>query len=234
MRTALVVAAVALVAGCGGSGGERPLTIFAAASLTDVVEPLAPGARFNFAGSDELATQLREGADADVYASASTRYPNELHAEALVERPRVFATNRLVLIASDPSIRSLGDLARPGVKLVVAAESVPVGDYTRDALARLGEERVLGNVVSEEEDVKGVLGKVELGEADAGFVYATDVAGRHPARVIELPARGAPRIEYAVAVVASSPRRGDAERFVERLLGERGRTVLAAAGFGVP
>ncbi len=235
MRRALAPLAAVLVAGCGGDGAdERPLTIFAAASLSGVVEPLAPGARFNIAGSDELATQIREGAEADVFAAATTHYPDELHAAGLVERPRVFATNRLVLIASDHAIRSLADVARPGVKLVVAAGSVPVGGYTRDALLRLGEGRLLRRVVSEEDDVKGVLSKVLLGEADAGFVYATDVRGQRPARVIELPPGGQPRIEYSVAVVTESQRREEAEEFVERLLGPDGRRRLVAAGFGVP
>jgi molybdate transport system substrate-binding protein len=234
-RLALLAAAV-LAAGCGGSSGsnDEPLTIFAAASLGDAIEPLAPGARFNFAGSDELATQIREGADADVYASASTRYPKELHAEGLVGVPHVFATNRIVLIASDPNIRSVADLARPGVKLVVAAEGVPVGDYTRDVVAALGETRVLDQVVSEEEDVKGVLGKVQLGEADAGFVYATDASGKRLERVIELPARAQPTIEYAAAVVQATRRRREAEAFLELLSGPEGRLALIAAGFGLP
>ena len=233
MRPALALVAAALVAGCGG-GGERPLTVFAAASLSGVLEPLAPGARFNFAGSDELATQIREGADSDVFAAASTRYPEELQAEGLVERPRVFATNRLVLIASDPSIDAVADLARPGIKLVVAAGSVPVGGYTRDALLRLGEGRLLLRAVSEEDDVKGVLAKVQLGEADAGFVYATDVAQRARVHVVELPSGAQPRIEYLVAVLAESPRRAEAERFVERLVGRDGRRRLAERGFGLP
>ena len=231
----LAVVAAALLGGCGGgAGGSAPLTIFAASSLSDVIEPLAPAARFNFAGSDELATQIREGAAADVFAAASARYPDELHSEGLVERPRVFATNRIVLIASDPSIGSVGDLDRPGLKLVVAAPSVPVGGYTRDALERLGAAWLLGKAVSEEEDVKGVLSKVLLGEADAGFVYATDVTRQRPKRVIDLPANAQPRIEYAVAVVAESDRRDDARRFVQRLLGLEGRKTLAAAGFGLP
>lgn len=235
MKLALAGVAVALASGCAGwSAEERPLTIFAAASLADVLEPLAPDGRFNLAGSDELATQIREGAEADVFAAASTRYPDELRREGLVEPPRVFATNRLVLVASDPAIHSVADLARPGVKLVVAQAGVPVGDYTREALERLGETRVLERVVSEEEDVKGVLGKVKLGEADAGFVYATDVERERPARVIELPARAQPRIEYSVAVVSATPRRREAERFVERLLGAEGRQLLTAAGFGTP
>jgi molybdate transport system substrate-binding protein len=121
------------------------------------------------------------------------------------------------------------------VKLVVAAGGVPVGDYTRAFLARLGEERVLENVVSEEEDAKGVLGKVRLGEADAGFVYATDArAAGSDVRTIELPARAQEAIRYPVAVVAGTPRRAAAERFVERLLGDEGRRALQEAGFGLP
>jgi molybdate transport system substrate-binding protein len=235
VRAVLALLLVALAAGCGGgSAADEPLTVFAASSLSDVVEPLAPGARFNFAGSDDLATQIREGAGADVFASASTRYPDELHAEGLVERPRVFATNRLVLIASDPSIRSLDDLDRDGVKLVVAAETVPVGAYTRELLGGLGKARLLSRVVSEEDDVKGVLGKVLLGEADAGFVYATDVAAKRPRQVIDLPSSAQPRIEYSVAVVSEGARRDEARTFVERLLGPDGRARLRAAGFGVP
>jgi molybdate transport system substrate-binding protein len=235
VRVALAALLVAGVAGaCGGSDADRPLTIFAASSLSDVIEPLAPGARFNFAGSDELATQIREGAEVDVFASASTRYPEELYADGLVGRPRVFATNRLVLIASDESIRSLADLERPGIKLVVAADSVPVGGYTRDALVRLGREDLLARAVSEEDDVKGVLGKVLLGEADAGFVYATDIARRRSARVVELPASAQPRIAYSVAFVNETSARTEAKRFMERLLGSDGRRRLSAAGFGLP
>ena len=118
MRAALLLAAVALAAGCGGEGSsDEPLTVFAAASLTEVFQSLAPDERFNFAGSDELATQLREGARADVYAAASPRYPVELHEEGLVEEPRIFATNRLVVVvpADNPAgIDSLDDLGQKG------------------------------------------------------------------------------------------------------------------------
>ena len=234
MRLAVALVAALLLGGCGGADDDAPLTVFAASSLSDVIEPLAPDARFNFAGSDELATQIREGAEADVFAAASTHYPDDLHAEDLVERPRVFATNRLVLIASDPSIRAVADLERPGVKLVVAADSVPVGAYTRDALMRLGHEPLLGRAVSEEDDVKGVLSKVELGEADAGFVYATDVGDRADVHVTELPRAAQPLIEYSVAVVRESPRRAEAERFVRRLLGRDGQRRLRERGFGPP
>ena len=239
MRTALLLAAVALAAGCGGEGADdEPLTVFAARSLTEVFQRLASDARFNFAGSDELATQLREGARADVYAAASPRYPIELHDEGLVEQPRAFATNRLVIVvpADNPAgIDSLDDLGQQGVKLVIGAEGVPIGDYTRTVLGSAGRTGVLERVVSEEEDVKGVLGKVRLGEADAGFVYATDARAAGTAvRAIELPAAIQAVVRYPVAVVGSSGRREEAEEFIALLLSSRGQDLLRQAGFAPP
>ena len=228
--TCVLLAVVALLAGCGGN--EASLTVFAAASLGEVLPAIDPGARYSFGGSDELAAQIRSGAPADVFASASPRYPADLHAEGLVETPRVFATNRLVAIARRGFEGGLGSLARPGVKVVVAAEGVPAGDYAREALRRLHLQAVLGNVVSEEVDVKGVVSKVALGEADAGFVYATDVGPvAAEVHVIPVPAAAQPLIEYSVAIVRPSER---AREFVARLLGEAGRAALREAGFGTP
>jgi molybdate transport system substrate-binding protein len=241
-RIALILVAVAvLAASCAGDdedgGGElEGLTVFAAASLTEVLEELAPEATFSFAGSNELAAQIREGAPADVFASASPRYPGELQAEGLVDTPVTFATNRLVLVVppdNPAGIESIDDLAAEGVKLVVGAEGVPAGDYARDVLEQLGKADVLDNVVSNEADVKGVLGKVVAGEADAGFVYATDaVAAGDGVETIELPAQ--PLVEYAVAPVIASPNFDAAQAFIELLLSDAGREALAAAGFRVP
>jgi molybdate transport system substrate-binding protein len=237
VRAAAAALALVALVGCGSADDER-LTIYAAASLTDVFEQLEPDARFNFGGSDELATQLREGAEADLYAAASPKYPAELHAEGVVEQPRVFATNKLVLIVprdNPAGIRSVDDLLANGVKLVVGAEGVPIGDYTRTVLANLGRARALDRVVSEEDDVKGVVGKVALGEADAGFVYATDVARvAEDVHAIELPAAAQAEVRYPIALVAGGEHRAQAERFVERLLGIPGRRALRAAGFGPP
>ncbi len=238
MRCAAVAVAALALASCGGSSSDGRLTVFAAASLTGALHELAPDARFNFAGSDELATQLREGARADVYAAANTRYPAELFAEGLVARPQVFATNRLVLVvpADNPAhLRSARDLRRRDVKLVIAQRGVPAGDYTRAVLAELGDARLLEHVASEEEDVKGVIGKVALGEADAGFAYATDArAAADDVRAIELPGTAAASIRYAVAVVRGAKHAREAQRFVGRLLPARGRAALRRAGFGVP
>jgi molybdate transport system substrate-binding protein len=240
-RFAWLSIVLALLA-CGGDdepeAGNRPPTVYAAASLTEVFPVIDPAPRYNFAGSDELATQIREGAPADVYAAASSTYPQELFDEGLVEEPVTFASNRLVLIVptdNPAGIEKVVDVTRPGTKLVIAAEGVPVGDYTRRALEDLELMAALDNVVSNEDDVKGVVGKVKLGEADAGFVYATDatVAG-DDVIVIELPEGSQPPIEYQIAVVASSENTEAAQAFVDLVLGDEGREQLETAGFVVP
>jgi molybdate transport system substrate-binding protein len=240
VRKLTALAAIFILAGCGGGGesGKGELIVYAASSLTDVFQDLGVKAAFNFAGSDELATQIREGAEADVYAAASTKYPVELHEDRLVEQPAIFATNRLVLIVPKDNrarIRSLADLDGKGVKLVVGAEGVPVGDYTREVLEKAGERQILDRVVSEEEDVKGVLAKVALGEADAGFVYATDAkAAGDKVRSVELPDQIQVPIRYPVAIVAATKREEEARTLVDLLLGDKGRQTLKDAGFGLP
>jgi molybdate transport system substrate-binding protein len=233
---ALLLLVVGL-AGCGG-GDDKELTVYAAASLTEVFQELAPDARFNFAGSDELATQIREGAPVDVYAAASPRYPDELLREGLVEEPVAFATNRLVLVvpSDNPAgIESVDDLRQDRVRLVVGAEGVPVGDYTRTVLENMGAEDVLENVVSNEEDVKGVLGKVVAGEADAGFVYVTDAnAAGEDLRAVELPEEAQAVVLYPIAVIADTERRDAAEAFVALVLSPEGQEALENAGFGLP
>jgi len=244
----LSVAAVTFaLAACGGEGdtegeprgvSDSALTVYAAASLGEVFPRIDLSIRFNFAGSDELATQIRQGAPADVYAAANAKYPGQLYDEGIVEKPVRFASNRLVLIVpvgNPAEIERVEDVRKPGTRLVVAAQGVPVGDYTREVLVTLGLSEALEHVVSNEEDVKGVVGKVALGEADAGFVYATDATPvRRRVRVIELPGGSQPPIEYELAVVAASENKPAARAFVERVLGAKGREALAAAGFVVP
>jgi molybdate transport system substrate-binding protein len=224
------------LAACAGGEDEGPLTVYAASSLTEVFQELDPEARYNFAGSDELATQIREGGEADVYAAASPRYPGELREEGLVDPPRVFATNRLVLIVPKQNSRNMTavqDLRGGSPKLVVGAEGVPVGDYTREVLGRMGLSSILKSVVSEEENTKGVLGKVALGEADAGFVYATDaIAADDDVMTIPIPASVQADVRYPVAVVQGSDQRAEAEQFVELLFSPEGRRALERAGFG--
>lgn len=242
MSTLALVAVLAVgPVGCGGSegaAGDEPVTVFGAASLTEVLRAVDPQARISTGGSDRLAFQVEQGAPADVFASASPAHTGALHEAGLVDAPRVFATNRLVVIvpASNPAgIRSVADIARPGVKLVVGEPGVPIGAYTRTALSRLGLEAALGNVASEEQDVRAIVAKVALAEADAGLVYLTDVrAAEDRVRAIPVPARAQPVVEYEVAVVSATRRRAAADAYVARLLGEPGRTALAGLGFGLP
>jgi molybdate transport system substrate-binding protein len=218
---------------------EEPPVVLAAASLTEVLPRVEPGARYSFGGSSQLAQQIRQGAPADVFLSASPVYTQELFAAGLVRRPVAFATNRLVLIVprrNSAAIRSVGDLARRGdLKLVVAGAKVPIGLYTREVLKRLGLLRVLRKAVSQEADVKGVVAKVALGEADAGFVYATDVRPvAAKVKAIPLPARSQPTVRYEAAIVASPQHLEAAQDLVILLLGPDGRRELRRAGFGIP
>lgn len=239
-------AALALT-GCGSDGGSgasggsaAPLTVSAASSLTAAFEAYGealPGdQRFSFAGSDELAAQIRQGVKPDVFASADTGYPEELAAAGLVEKPVVFARNQLVIaVAPDSPVDSIADLAEPGIDLVVCARGVPCGDYTQEVLAKLpADERELvrANVRAEESDVKGVIGKVAQGAADAGFVYASDAAAAgERLRAIELPAALEPAVAYSAAVVVGAPEPRAARAFVAGLRDGAGAQALTDAGF---
>jgi len=246
---ATTAALAALVAGCGGDDerlGDRPrLTVSAATSLTTAFESYGPRfapatVRFNFAGSDELAAQIRQGVRPDVYAAANTKLPGQLFEEGLVEEPVRFAGNRLVIAvpADSPRIAGVADLARGGVQLVIGAEGVPVGDYAREVVGRLPPARaraVLANVRSEEPDVGGVVGKLTQGAADAGFLYVTDVkAAEGQVRAIELPGGLQPRVQYGAAVVKGAKQAPAARKFVEGLLEGVGRDAMRDAGFEPP
>ena len=235
---ALALTLVALALPGSVSGGTQ-ITVLAAASLTNVFLRIDGGERYGFAGSDQLALQLREGAPADVYASASSRYTQRLYRDGLLLKPALFATNKLIVLVprSNPAkIRSVYDLRRSGVKIVIGDGSVPVGIYTRRILDTLGiTAEVAKNVVSQETDVKGIVSKIALGEADAGFVYRTDAkpVASHT-RSIALPAWAQPPIRYELAVVKASKHRAAARAFVGKVLSKRGRLLLSKAGFGLP
>jgi molybdate transport system substrate-binding protein len=242
------VAAVLPVAGCGGPAGgnasKAPLTVSAASSLqralTAYGRRLSPSPRFSFAGSGELAAQIRQGAKPDVFVAADEKLPAALSTAHLVEKPVVVAANRLVLAtpARGARVHSLADLERAGVKLAIGSPSVPVGSYTRTVLERLGaaeSRRILRNVRSQEPDVKGVVGKLVLGAVDAGFVYATDVnAAGGKLVAIRLPDALRPQAAYAAAVVTGTSRRTEAARFVAALREGGGQSELRRAGFAPP
>lgn len=227
------------------------IQVFAAASLarafTAAQAELRPRLtlHLSFAGSQQLALQLAEGARADVFASADERCMRQVEEKGLlVARPRVFARNRLVVItpADDPGdVADLASLARPGVKVVLAAKPVPAGEYARQALEALGRRpdlgpeyaaRVLANVVSEEENVGAVLAKVRLGEADAGIVYVSDVTAdvRGDVRTIEIPPEANVEAQYWVGILKGGPNEAAAVPFVTWLLTPPGQRVLAAHG----
>jgi len=242
----LVLATASLLAGCGSDKDDRgELLVSAAASLksafTSYGEQFTDAeAQFSFAGSDELAAQIRTGAKPDVFASANTKLPEQLFAQGLVERPRVFAANRLVLAvpASEAKVRGLDDLAREGVTIALGSAGVPVGAYTRKLLARLDSATraaILANVRSEEPDVGGISAKLGQRAADAGFLYVTDVAATNGRlKAIELPARLEPAVAYGVAIVKGAPHAKAAQAFVAGLLDGAGADALQAAGFEPP
>lgn len=246
-----VAAMAAVLAGCGGSGaggsGDAggPLVVSAAASLTGAFTRYGNafdggGVRFSFAGSDELAAQIRQGVKPDLFASANTALPLELHRAGLVGAPVVFAGNRLVIAvpAGAREIHGVADLTKPGTTIAIGSASVPVGAYTRTVLGRLGAPRahaILANVRSAEPDVKGIVGKLAAGAVDAGFVYVTDVtAATGRLRAIELPASVQPTVAYGAAVVTSAPHPRAARRFLDGLLRGEGAADLRAAGFAPP
>jgi molybdate transport system substrate-binding protein len=239
-RFALVLVLAGLFAFPAAAGvGASQITVYAASSLTEVFPKIDPSARFSFAGSDQLAFQIQQGAPADVFAAASPKYPDQLYAQGLLLKPVVFATNKLILLlpVSNPAhIDSVFDLTRPGIKLVIGQKGVPIGDYTRTILKNLGiSTGALANVVSQETDVKNIVGKVVLGQADAGLVYITDakpVAGK--VKVVRLPGWAQPKVKYEIGVVKASGNRAAAQAFVARVLAAKGRAVLVAAGFGLP
>jgi molybdate transport system substrate-binding protein len=243
VRNTAVVLGAALVVALPQLAQARPsaaprLTIYAAASLTEVFPRIDRRHAYSFGGSNQLALQIRQGAPADIFASASPSFTQDLYRERLVERPRTFASNKLVLAIprSNPAgLRSVFDLRRRNVKLVIGTARVPIGAYTRQVLRNLGMTSVLSKVVSEEPDVKSIVGKVALGEADAGFVYRTDVQPvRDRVRAILIPAWAQPKVRYEIAVVRSSRNKAAARAWVRRVLtNARARRLLRQAGFGL-
>jgi molybdate transport system substrate-binding protein len=235
------ILALSALAGAGGAAA-RPahatsgITVYAAASLTDVFPAIDSSPSYSFAGSNTLAAQIQNGAPVDVFASANTSLPAQLYAQGLVEKPVVFTRNTLVIVVpkSNPAgITSIYDLTRPGVKVDIANSAVPVGSYTLQVLNQMGlQSQVLANVVSQETDVRTVLSKVQLGQADAGFVYSTDaqtVPGE--VSVIKVPAWAQPKVAYSMAVVTKSANQAAAQAFVNEVLSKAGQAEMLKYGF---
>jgi molybdate transport system substrate-binding protein len=248
-RLAAVLAAVALtLAGCGGggepSGGSASpgeLKVFAAASLTAAFGELGErftaangGTRvtFNFAGSQALATQIRQGAPADVFASADIANMDKV--KDLVATPRSFASNLLQIVVEQGNpkgVTGLGDLARGDLKVVLAAEEVPAGRYAKQVLDKAG---VAVRPVSQEDSVKAVVTKVSLGEADAGIVYVTDVTAGGKVEGVDIPDQQNVVATYPIATVKASGRQERAQAFVDLVRSAEGQGVLRSFGFLPP
>jgi molybdate transport system substrate-binding protein len=233
---------------------EQKLTVFAAASLTDVFNEIGdkfkqqhPGAAldFNYAGSQQLRTQLEQGATADVFASANTKEMNTAIQSGLVVSgtQKAFVRNRLAVIVPKDNpggIAELKDLAKPGLKIVLAAPGVPVGGYALTALDKMNadfgatfSQTVLSNVVSQEDNVKQVVAKIQLGEGDAGIVYTSDVTPDAAEKVnkIEIPDKYNVLATYPIAVLKAAPQADLAAKFIDYVLSADGQAILTKWGF---
>ncbi len=241
------------IAPTAASNGE--VVIFAASSLKDVFGEIAKGAEragvkkvtYNFAGSQALVTQLSQGAKADIFASADEKTMQAAVAAGVVTANtyRTFASNKLIVISAPGSggkVATLQDLAKPGLKLELAAPAVPAGNYSLQALDKFAadpafgaafKDGVLANVVSREDSVRQVVAKVQLGEADAGIVYVTDTKGSKVG-TIEIPDQYNVQAEYFLAVLPNAANVSDARAFVGYLLSESGQKTLQDFGFGAP
>jgi molybdate transport system substrate-binding protein len=254
---ALLITATLALAACGSTGSSGTssspsasgsvtgsITVFAAASLKESFttigtqfEAAHPGAKvtFNFGASSTLATQITQEAPADVFAAASTTTMDTVVQAGAAADPKTFAVNTME-VATPPTstvaITSLADLAKPGVKVVVCQKEVPCGVA---AAAVLATNKVSVSPVSEEADVKAVLTKVELGEADAGIVYVTDVKAAGDKVVgVEIPTDQNVTTKYPIAVISASTQAATARAFVAYVLSPAGQSVLSAAGFAAP
>ena len=252
----------ALLSGCGSAAPSptvapepQTLTVFAAASLTDAFTEISknfeaanPGVivLFNFAGSQALRTQIEEGAPADVFASANKTEMDALVTSAHVQQgtPQTFLNNKLIVILpadNTAGLTKLEDLANSGIKLVLAAEEVPVGKYTRQALEQMNsqfgsdfKDKVLANVVSNEDNVKQVVAKVQLGEADAGVVYTSDAVAAPDLKTVEIPNELNVIAEYPIAALTDSVNSELATAFINYVLSQEGQAVLQKWGFAPP
>jgi molybdate transport system substrate-binding protein len=250
-----------LLVGCASLPKSKPATlnIFAAASLIepfeeikDLFEAAHPGVTvaFNFAGSQQLARQIIEGAPADVFASANLKQMQTVVEAGWVEdgSQQTFATNSLMVVIpkeNPEDFNELIDLARPGLKLVFAAQEVPVGQYTLEFLDKASadpafgssyKDDVLKNVVSYEDNVKAVLAKVALGEADAGIVYASDISGGNAASVLQLEIPETLNViaSYPIAPLKDSQNLELAQAFIELVTSPEGQAILEKYHFTPP
>jgi molybdate transport system substrate-binding protein len=235
-----LVAALAVAVPVASAQKRAPqLTVFAAASLNTVLPQIDGSEKYSFAGSDALQAQITLGAPADVFLAASTVGPDALYAAGKCSKPVVFVRNRLVMVtpANNPAdIKSIYDLRKPGVKVIVGTPTVPIGSYTRQILRNLGLlNAIVPQVVSQERDVATIAAKMKLGAADAGFVYATDaLAAGAGLNTLPLPTWAQPPVKYEGCVVTASRNRAGATVFLKNLATKGAQAKFKAAGFLLP
>lgn len=250
--TFLIFSSLLLSACARTANASQSLSVYAAASLTDAFTEIGKSFEaehsevtvvFNFGGSQNLRTQIEQGAPADVFASANTKEMDILVAQNFVTPnvPQIFLTNQLVVILprNNPAgITSLEDLSNPGLKLVLAAEEVPAGRYARQVLENLNsifggdyKDRVLANVVSNEDNIRQAVTKVQLGEADASIVYVSDAVAVPELQKIEIPVDVNVLAEYPIAVLAESTNSNLSNDFIAYVLSTEGQTILKKWGF---
>ncbi len=212
------------------------ITVYAASSLTNVFPAIAPNESYSFAGSNTLATQIENGAPADVFASANMTLPTQLHQGGYCSNPVVFTRNTLVIVVpkSNPGhVRNIYDLTKHGETVDVAEPGVPVGTYTQQILKNMNiAAAVNANVVTRDPDVRTVLAHVVSGDVDAGFVYATDaqtVPGK--VKVVKIPAWAQPKVQYGICVVSTSANKSAAHAFIQLVLSKKGQAELRKYGF---
>ena len=252
MLSFLILSSLLFSACTGTSNASQTLTVYAAASLTDAFTEIGKAFEsehpdvtvvFNFGGSQNLRTQIEQGAPADVFASANSKEMNTLLENNFVNAntPQIFLTNQLVVILpkNNPAgINSLEDLSKPDVKIVLAAEEVPAGGYARQVLENLNsmfgadyKNKVLANVVSNEDNIRQAMTKVQLGEADASIVYVSDVIAVPGLRQILIPENVNVLAEYPIAPLVESANVEIANQFIAFVLSPEGQSILKKWGF---
>lgn len=252
LKSLTLLLSLILNACIGALNRPRTLTVFAAASLTDAFTEIGKvyerenpkvAVVFNFGGSQNLRTQIEQGATADVFASANIKEMDTLVSGNFVthDTPKVFLTNQLVVILpkdNPAGITLLQDLSKPNLKLVLAAEVVPAGKYARQILENLNsqfgadyKDKVLANVVSNEDNIRQAVTKVQLGEADASIVYVSDAVAAPDLQRIEIPANVNVIAEYPIAALAMSENSELADQFISYVLSSNGQAILKKWGF---
>jgi molybdate transport system substrate-binding protein len=244
IRRAGSLLAAAVICGCLAAGGASAksgratagLTIYAGSSMTTVLPQLDSGNKYSFGSSGTLATQITNGAPADVFMSANTTTPAALFAAGIVEKPVNFTRNTLAVVVpkSNPAgIKSIYDLTKAGTKIAEAAPSVPVGSYTVQVLNQMGiNAAIQARVVSQETSDANVVAKVALGQVDAGFVYLSDyVIDPGHLTLIKVPAWAQPKITYSMAIVTKSPNQAAAQQWMDKVLSADGQAIFVKNGF---